>query len=287
MQIVPGSVYKFVFIESVPAGHPATPSDGTYKVIQEMTHDELRTNARIDTYPAATYADVVFYKIQSTDTSLIVYVPETYITGFPVVDVREYPKIVLTMNLGIVANPNILNSLQTEISSQFNSVLTQYKRWIFEEGAATYTTTVDGVAEEFTITVSDATGVVAGQAVDVHAVDGSGDYVYNVVPLQTEVESVDGNEITLTKALNASFTAGLIFTIDTATEASPLVTADACEFMQYDSKWLTEDEAMDEAATMFVGDPNPVLDRLQQDAIIANQQAQIAALEEIVATLTP
>jgi hypothetical protein len=82
--------------------------------------------------------------------------------------------------------------------------------WTFADDATEYTLDGDALAEGDELVVTDATGITEGMAVN-DAVTG--------IPLGTEVESVVGNTVTLTKALTETVADGTTIIIDDPTNA--------------------------------------------------------------------
>lgn len=82
--------------------------------------------------------------------------------------------------------------------------------WTFANGAASYIVDGDALIGTNEITVTDAAGIAVGMAVD-DSVTG--------IPLGTEVESIDGNTITLTKSLTATVTNTTALIVDDPTNA--------------------------------------------------------------------
>ncbi len=72
-------------------------------------------------------ADIVedsYYKLVSVeDESVILYVPISYIVGVPVPDVREYGKVMVTVDLGVIADPALLASFQATLGQTLEEAL--------------------------------------------------------------------------------------------------------------------------------------------------------------------
>lgn len=197
MQININRTYKFVFISDPPDGHPDAPTDGYYLVLQELTYNEL-LEAGIDTYPVSSYQNLDFYKLKNQSNNQIVYVPESYIAEFPEIDVQRYPKLVMTINLGLVNNPSVLDGLKEQIAGTINNLDCALFAipWVF--GDSPNEVTISGLQKAATgendiqyLTVTDTSGLSEGMAAD---------HSPNVVKLGTKVtEVVDGTTLKLNR----------------------------------------------------------------------------------------
>lgn len=115
-----GHAYEFTFDTGF------TDLDGIYKVTHAMTYDSVLLD-EVDLYvnlykPAGKseqdletdlpdYVDRTFYRFESVIDTTVLYVPDTIIVGIPAPDVREYAKVMLSVNLGVFADPTLLASL--------------------------------------------------------------------------------------------------------------------------------------------------------------------------------
>lgn len=271
MQLFTDHVYKFIFVDSAPSGHPAVPDDGCYKLLQILTYNELLA-AGITTYPKTSYADSAFYKIEHVNTAVIVYIPATYLDVHPVIEVHRYPKMMLALDLGVINNDAVLTNLETDIAG----VINEYKYaafligWEFGAEATEYTTDGETAAETDVITVTDATGITEGMAVD---------NLINGISLGTTVVSIDGNNVTISNNTTAIIPTATTITIDTPTNAQPEYTVDDCRLVAYDYQWLTEEEVIAGSIKVTPVLPGPHETMLSLKAQNASLRARVRNLE--------
>jgi len=125
MSIDVGTVYEFTFKSDF------TALNGIYKVSHSLDYDTIlledislldflyshvsKTAEDLLT-DLSDYRDNVFYKITHVTTLAVYYVPRSYIVGIPNPDVRPYSKLVLTLDLGPFADPDLLVTLKETIS---------------------------------------------------------------------------------------------------------------------------------------------------------------------------
>lgn len=125
MSINVGKIYKFAFDSSFAS------LNGIYKVTHAMDYNTLLENdvdlvsklfipaGLTDTEYQAALPDLMtdtFYRLIALDGELELYVPYQYIVGIPVPDVFEYSKIMLGVDLGPWAEPDLLSGISTIIS---------------------------------------------------------------------------------------------------------------------------------------------------------------------------
>ena len=56
-----------------------------------------------------------FFRAIHVETFTELYVPRSFIVGIPNPDVREYSKLMITMNLGLFADPNLLSTVAAAV----------------------------------------------------------------------------------------------------------------------------------------------------------------------------
>jgi hypothetical protein len=120
MSIELGHAYQFSFT----AGFETL--NGIYRVTHALSYDSLLEgsvdllaslytpagkdqddlDADLDALSAESY-----YKLVHVTSALELYMPKGYIVGIPVPDVREYVKLMLSIDLGVMADPAILQSI--------------------------------------------------------------------------------------------------------------------------------------------------------------------------------
>lgn len=108
--------------------------DGIYKVTHQLNYEEI-LEENIDLYKELyekvnktrqdldqdieNYKDDVFFKLEKpgdTVEPFYFYIPETLLNQYPDSNVAEYNKVMMTIDLGLFANPDILTSLITAVS---------------------------------------------------------------------------------------------------------------------------------------------------------------------------
>jgi hypothetical protein len=272
MQLFTDKVYRFVFVSEAPSGDPSVPTDGCYKLLQILTYNEL-VSAGITTYSKTTYGELTFYKIENVTTKVVVYVPSSYIDVHPIIEVAEYPKIMLTLDLGVINNDTVLTNLESDIAGLINTY--EYAAfkigWEFGAEPAEYTVNGEVAAESDVITVTDATGITEGMAVD-NNITG--------IPLGTVVESIDGNDVTISNSTTAIIADTTTIIIDTPTNEQPVFTADDCRLIAYDYEWLSEDEVIAGSTTVEQVLPGPYETRIALKAENASLRARVRNLEQ-------
>jgi hypothetical protein len=58
-----------------------------------------------------------FFRLVNVEDGSVVFMPKSYITGVPEPDVFEYPKLMLTVNLGLHIEPDTLATLQATVGT--------------------------------------------------------------------------------------------------------------------------------------------------------------------------
>jgi len=79
-----------------------------------MTYPELR-EAGMSDYKEETFLTVDFLKLEHADTGVQYYVPESFIDGVPTIGILKYPKLALTVDLGVVSNADVLADLPATV----------------------------------------------------------------------------------------------------------------------------------------------------------------------------
>lgn len=119
-------IYGFTF-------HPDfTTLDGVYEVRQIISYDEIVLNQidmeaflygkvgkTIDDYDLdkVNYTEDSFYQLRdASDEETIIYVPRTLIPNMPEPNLKQYNKMVLSVNLGLFGNLTSLDSLITKVA---------------------------------------------------------------------------------------------------------------------------------------------------------------------------
>lgn len=117
-----GVIYGITFIAagSVPAGAPVPPANGYYMCLMHMDYSKLDETSlslydQVDDRGIGLFETIPFFKLRNEETLEEVVVPETYIDGFPNINVQRYPKLMLAINLGIVKNPGVLSALADDV----------------------------------------------------------------------------------------------------------------------------------------------------------------------------
>lgn len=125
MSIELGHAYEFRFktgFESL---------NGIYRVTHALSYDsileaeaDLLTNlyapAGKDQDDLDTDLPVIskdsFYTLVSPADASVLYMPSRYIVGIPIPDVREYAKLMLNIDLGVISDPALLQSITDSIA---------------------------------------------------------------------------------------------------------------------------------------------------------------------------
>lgn len=126
MSITVGHIYKFAFDTDFAI------LNGIYKVTHAMDYDTL-IESDVDLlnslFEPAGLSDVelqvalptiktdTFYRLITIDGNTELYIPYQYVVGIPVPDVFEYSKLMLVVDLGPWAEPDVLAGIQSIISS--------------------------------------------------------------------------------------------------------------------------------------------------------------------------
>jgi hypothetical protein len=126
MSITIGQIYKFAFIDTFAS------LNGIYRVTHSMDYNTLLETdvdlmVTLFTPAGLTEQDMqtalpdistdTFYRLVSPDGLTTLNVPYQYIVGIPVPDVNEYSKIMLAVDLGPWAEPDVLPAMITVISN--------------------------------------------------------------------------------------------------------------------------------------------------------------------------
>lgn len=196
MQLNINHTYKFIFIDSAETGNPPPPEDGYYLILQELTYNELLA-AGIKGYPESKFQEEKFYKLRNQENDRIIYVPESYMDGHPLMNVRRYPKLVLTFNLGLVNNPSVLDGLKDQIAGTVNNLDSAVFSlpWKFN-----YTVQGDHSSGTSTLTLFSTDNINPGDILDSSL---------TAIADGTEVSSVDSStQITLNQATVDSIAGG-------------------------------------------------------------------------------
>lgn len=125
MSITVGHIYKFSFEQDFEN------LNGIYKVTHAMDYDTLLVDD-VDLlkslFEPANLTDIelqaalptiktdTFYRLVTIDGQTELYVPYQYVVGIPVPDVFEYAKLMLVVDLGPWAEPDVLAGIQSIIS---------------------------------------------------------------------------------------------------------------------------------------------------------------------------
>lgn len=151
MSIVVGNQYGLKFVSGF------TDLDGIYAVTHAVDYNSLllddislmtylfvhvnKTEADLKT-ALPDIVDDVFYKIINVVTNAIYYVPRSYIVGIPNPNVAAYSRLMLTMDLGVFADPTLLTTLKNSIRTALLEglgidkevqVMEYGKRWLTKE----------------------------------------------------------------------------------------------------------------------------------------------------------
>lgn len=137
MNIEPGNIYFFSFKESAPGdgSYPAVPGSGSggepgsggasgcYRIDQKLTYREMRALGFGKDYNND-FENRIFLKMVSMDTDIVYWYPTNtkigpnYFASFsPTPEVKEYPKVAITMDLGIISQMSDVNDTAGEILS--------------------------------------------------------------------------------------------------------------------------------------------------------------------------
>lgn len=125
MSITVGHVYKFAFHTDIAS------LNEIYKVTHALDYNTLLEDdvdlldklftpaglgqAELDAALPTIMLDT-FYRLVGVDGTVELYVPYSYINGIPVPDVFEYAKLMLGVDLGPWAEPDVLATLKTTVS---------------------------------------------------------------------------------------------------------------------------------------------------------------------------
>jgi len=132
MSVDVGETYGFAFKDGF------TALDGVYTITHALSWDSVLLE-EVDLYellykPAGKSADDVeididllavesFYRLESKENEgTVIYAPKGYIVGVPNPAVDRYPKLMVTLNLGVFKDPDVLAALNTGLEQYVKGV---------------------------------------------------------------------------------------------------------------------------------------------------------------------
>lgn len=145
MVIEPGNVYFFSFKTTAPGdgSYPDVPGSGStgepgaggasgcYRIDQKLTYREMRALGFGKDY-TNDFENRIFLKMVSMDTGTIYWYPTNtpdgpnYFTSSPSPEVKEYPKVALTMDLGMISKMSDVNDTASNILYVLQAMYDEY-----------------------------------------------------------------------------------------------------------------------------------------------------------------